>query len=150
MDENGVSYITKRDEISTDIRVFTKNDLFLRTTDPTHPYTRRMNELKRSLGWGQLKLFTAMVEALIYFWKKSEVPNLIVVYAGAAPGHNISIISEWFPDIEFHLYDPAVFGINPTNRIKIYTGDNGMFTDDVARSWAQYGSRFSSSRTSGL
>lgn len=141
MDENGVSYAAKRDEVSRDIRDFTKSDLFLRTTDPTHQYSRRLNELKRSLGWGQLKLFTAMVEALIYFWKKDEVPNLIVVYAGAAPGHNISIISEWFPEVEFHLYDPADFGIKPTDRIHIYTKNAGMFTDEVARSWTSRASR---------
>jgi hypothetical protein len=56
----------------------------------------------------------------------------IVVYAGAAPGNHIPILSDLFPEIEFHLYDPAPFKINPSNKIKIY---NQYFLDKDALDW---------------
>jgi hypothetical protein len=51
------------------------------------------------------------------------------VYAGAAPGIHTPLLSELFPNVEFHLYDPAPFRITGTDRIKVFST---YFTDSHA------------------
>ncbi len=61
-----------------------------------------------SIHLGQRKLFNAMLNFLTkYVTKKS-----VVVYAGAAPGHNILYINEFFPGLTWELYDPAFVEAN--------------------------------------
>lgn len=116
-----------------DIKKFTSSDLFLNPTDPELPYRRRKDEEKTSIHWGQRKLLLTLVQFLTLFWKPSKTPKPIVVYAGAAPGTNIGIVSTLFPEVEFHLYDPSPFKVNNTDKIKTY---QQYFTDDDAKQWA--------------
>jgi cap2 methyltransferase len=77
------------------------------------------------------------VEFLTNFWDPKEVPRPKVVYAGAAPGQHVEILSQMFPDVEWHLYDPSKFSIKPSEKIKIYTGDEGYFTNRQATKWSR-------------
>ena len=79
---------------------------------------------------GQRKLFMGELEIL-----SSLDPTVFytLVYAGAAPGIHIPLLSELFPNIRFHLYDPGHFEIEGTERISLY---NMYFTDDEALSYA--------------
>lgn len=68
-------------------------------------------------------------EVLKYDNKGGALPG-IVVYAGAAAGYHIPLLSRMFPQILFILYDPAKFGIKPTPNIIIR---QEFFTDDIAK-----------------
>lgn len=58
---------------------------------------------------GQLKLFISTLQALLTFWDRELVPNLTVVYVGAAPGFNIGVINKMLigAHIKWILYDPS-------------------------------------------
>ena len=57
----------------------------------------------------------------------------VVVYAGAACGTHIALLSEvFFPFVTFELYDPRPFTIAASDRVRIH---GGLFTDDVARGY---------------
>ena len=112
---------------------FSREDLFLNPSDPELPYRRRYDEEKSSIAYGQRKLLLTVVEFLTFYWNPTKIPKPIAVYVGAAPGCNIEIISNLFPEIEFHLYDPAPFKIDPSDRINLY---NQYFTDEDANKWS--------------
>lgn len=112
---------------------FNKNDLFLNSDDAELAYYRRKDEDKRSVSWGQLKLLLALIQFITLFWDPKKVAKPKVVYAGAAPGNNIAIVSKFFPEVEFHLYDPAKFNIKTNDKIKLY---QQYFTDEDAKKWA--------------
>ena len=113
---------------------YTVYDLYL---DPVNSPTKMYYELKPkekiNLHWGQRKLLLVLLQFLNIFWDPVKVPIPKIVYAGAAPGINIPIVSMLYPEVEFHLYDPSPFKIKPTDKIKIY---QEFFTDDVAKKWA--------------
>ncbi len=96
--------------------------------DPELPYRRRQGEYKTVLHWGQRKLHVSEIEFLTEF----GFPYCHVVYAGAASGTHIKQLSDMFPDVTFHLYDPSPFTVLPTERIRIH---NELFTDEIARSF---------------
>jgi len=74
-----------------------------------------------NVHWGQMKLFVSEVEFL------SMYPDTqLVVYAGAAGGHHIPLLSAMFPNKYFVLFDPADFAIRPSKRIVIR---NEFFTE---------------------
>ena len=112
---------------------YKKEDLFVNSEDPELPYRRRKDEEKTSVSWGQRKLLLVLLQFLNLFWDKNKVEKPVVIYAGAAPGINIKIVSELYPEVEFHLYDPAPFKIKSTSKIHLY---NEYFTDKTARKWA--------------
>jgi cap2 methyltransferase len=73
----------------------------------------------------------------VYFLTKYGHLSDTIVYAGAAHGIHIPLLSELFPKHQLILYDSQPFRIKQTDRIKIYTGDkNGWFTNDVAKQYA--------------
>lgn len=118
---------------------FNRNDLYLHPKSPATQYARRLDEEKTVVHWGQLKLYLATLEFICLYCNKMELPKPKVVYAGSAPGYNISILSEQFPEIEWDLWDPAPFGIRPVEgKINIF---NTYFTDDVAMEYAREGDR---------
>lgn len=82
-----------------------------------------------TLHRGQRKLLMSEMGALV---KLDPQTRYTAVYAGAAPGIHTPLLSELFPNIVFHLYDPAPFEIKETERIKLF---NGFFTDDTAREY---------------
>lgn len=113
-------------------------DLFLRQNSPQLGYFRRSDDKERGTKWGQLKLLISEIAALIYYWDPNVVPDLIVVYAGAAPGHHFIILSKLFPQIrEWHLYDPRDSEITATNKIFLY---KTYFDDNIASQWTERGS----------
>ena len=118
--------------ISTQYHQYTKADLFVNPTDPQLPYRRRNDEEKTSVHWGQRKLLLTLVQFLTLFWDPRKIKKPVVVYAGAAPGTNIGIVSTLFPEVEFHLYDPAPFKIKSNEKIHLY---QQYFTDNDAARW---------------
>ena len=78
---------------------------------------------------GQRKLLMSEIGALI---RLDPAKQYTAVYAGAAPGIHTPLLSELFPNLVFHLYDPAPFRIKETERIKLF---NTCFTDETAQSY---------------
>jgi hypothetical protein len=113
-----------------DIKNFKRKDTYLTEDFPEKEYKSRTNEIKSSVHIGQIKLLLSEISFLTLFLKSK---NPIVVYAGAAPGDHIPILSDLFPEIEFHLYDPSPFKIKENTKIKIY---NQLFLDEDALKWS--------------
>ena len=94
---------------------------------------------RRKLHWGQRKLLLSEIDFL------SANGAATVVYAGAADGKHIPLLTELFPELVFHVYDPHPFNplVHRNDRIKVnpfYAGAKksatyGFFTDEVARSY---------------
>jgi len=94
----------------------------------------KFGEIK-NIHWGQVKLLLSEIEFL------SDITNrpLLVVYAGAAGGQHIPILSSLFPDILFILYDPSKFDIKPTPNIVIR---NELFLDSNAKLYKHFSAVF--------
>lgn len=104
---------------------------FYRVLDDSHPhkpYQRRTDAVKSTLHWGQRKLLLSEIEFLTILGRQALI-NSTVVYAGAAPGTHISILSSLFPSVFFILVDPAPFTVKASPKITII---NSLFTDDLA------------------
>ena len=92
----------------------------------------------KSIHWGQRKLHLSEIDFFTSNTDKNELYT--VVYAGAANGHHIPLLSKMFPNLEFHLYDPAPFSPlidkgNTKLKINPYKDSNlpiGFFTDEIA------------------
>lgn len=112
---------------------FTIRDLVINETTQRTPYRRRTDESKNTIHWGQRKLHLSEVEFFTLYWDAKVIPNPICVYAGAAPGTHIVLLSQMFPAFTFHLYDPAKFDIQETPKIKLF---NEYFTNEVAGRYA--------------
>jgi hypothetical protein len=97
------------------------------------PYQKRTKEQKTALHWGQRKLLLSEIEFFSLYWDPQNNPTPTCVYAGAAPGIHIPLLSQMFPPFIFHLYDPAEFRIKPTDKIQIF---QQYFTDEVAKTYA--------------
>src|SRR3990167_6003934 len=100
----------------------------MRPEHPALPYRRRSDEEKTVLHWGQRKLMISEIEFLTKFGNLAN----IVVYAGAAPGTHIKLLSRMFKQHTFHLYDTAEFSVKKSKNIFIH---NQLFTKDVAKEW---------------
>lgn len=94
---------------------------------PRSKWSSKIKPNPPNTHWGQVKLTLAEIRFLNSI--RGDEPK-IVVYAGAAAGYHIPLLSKMFPDILFILYDPAKFGINPTSNIIIR---QEMFTDEIAK-----------------
>ena len=77
-----------------DLNFFTLN-----TNDPEKEYYRRLDEAKTTIHWGQRKLFLTELQFLTHFWDPNQVPEPIVIYAGAAPGRHFPLLSKLFPQL---------------------------------------------------
>ena len=113
--------------------IFTSKDLIISSDTPRDAYHRRNTEIKTVIHWGQRKLYLSEVEFFALHWNQVTNPNPLCVYAGAAPGTHITLLSEMFPSFTFHLYDPHPIEIKETDKIKIFSG---YFTDDIAKQYA--------------
>jgi Poly A polymerase regulatory subunit. len=96
-------------------------------------YEEIPKEKRRGLHWGHRKLFLEELAFLTYFWDPKTVPNPVVIYAGAAPGDHIPLMSALFPEMTFHCYDPREFSIKSTDKINLY---QQYFTIDDAHFWS--------------
>lgn len=120
-------------------KVLNHNSLLLKPSDPQMEYRRREKEIKQSVHWGQLKLALAVLSFITYYWDPDEVPEPILVYAGAAPGDNINLLIDLFPQFkEWHLFDPRHIVVKPVpGKVFVYSGEeNGYFTDEYAQKFA--------------
>eukprot|EP00808_Paulinella_micropora_P002844 g33204.t1 len=84
---------------------------------PSLPWVRRQGQKKTLLHWGQRKLLICEIEFLTKFaspefeWK--------VLYAGAAPGEHLLLLSELFPNCHFILVDPRPIFVLPSKSFTI-------------------------------
>lgn len=115
--------------------LFTKQDELLREKDSEEPYRRRKDEEKKSISWGQRKLLLTLVSFLSNHLE-SFTNRYVILYTGAAPGVNIGIVAQLFPNVTFHCYDPSSFKIKTDlkKRIIVY---QKKFTDELAHYWSK-------------
>jgi hypothetical protein len=90
---------------------------------------------QRKLFVGELEALTAMLSEALSTPPKST-KKLVVVYAGAAPGHHIPRLAQLFPMLEWHLIDPGAFEMRgpPADLHRIHTYRE-YFTDASAAEW---------------
>lgn len=87
---------------------------------------------RTSLHNGQRKLFNC----LLYFIAKYANDDDLILYAGSAPGWNISAVADLCPTVKFHLYDKKpTKAYSSNNNIKIfhdpiYKEQGLLLTDD--------------------
>jgi hypothetical protein len=80
---------------------------------------------------GQRKLFFSTLEFMTLCRARLCLSDCVVVYIGAAPGFNMRMIADFFPDAHYLLIDPAPFDIQKSDNITIW---NTMFKEgDVDR-----------------
>ncbi len=79
--------------------------------------------------YGQRKLLFAMWEFLNIAATKVRLCDSMFVYVGAAPGFNIQLVLELYPDLQTDLYDPRPIEVTETSLISVHTGKRGFFTD---------------------
>ena len=94
------------------------------------PYRRRTNQFKTCIHWGQRKLLLSCIQFMNQY---NDLADL-VVYAGAAPGSNVLLLAEMFPDHHFHLYDPRDFDSDLKKHPRIETFKE-YFTDDTCKKY---------------
>jgi hypothetical protein len=92
-------------------------------------YKEESIEKYKSKHIGQRKLYTITLYFLTLYGHLSNT----IVYAGAAHGHNIGLLSLLFPNHIFHLYDPGLFKLKVNKNIKIY---NQLFTQNDAAKYS--------------
>ncbi len=117
---------------------------------PQHPYIsisgkihnwegRTVRPATAATHWGQRKLLLSEIDLFTRF---RPAERYTVVYAGAADGRHMPILTEMFPNIVMHLYDPRPFYPGIANEriiINSFVEDEtkrGWFTDAVARHYA--------------
>ncbi len=98
-------------------------------------YSRRSDEFKTALHWGQLKLFLSEMEFLTKVVQDAKDRKIIFVYAGAAPGEHTEYLASLFKNIQFELYDPNEFRIKDNRQIHTHVE---FFTEKTAEYWAKY------------
>lgn len=110
---------------------------FIRVLDedfPREKYYRRTKEVKHFIHWGQRKLLLGEIEFFTLYLQNNSIENITCIYAGAAPGTHIILLSKLFPNINFILYDPRDF----SEELIEYSKDNNIeifqeyFTDETA------------------
>ena len=108
---------------------FTTDNLTINTKSQREQYRQIKGEVKTVVHWGQRKLLLSEIEFFSVYLSK-EIENPICVYAGAAHGNHLPLLSAMFPSLTFHLYDPSKFNITEDDKIKIF---NEYFTDEIAK-----------------
>jgi len=110
-------------------------------TIPRKPYRKRPNCEKDVKHWGQRKLCLSEIEFLTDHIPhdrdsdrdrgQSEGPyQIIVIYAGAAPGTHITMLVDLFPQVhQWVLIDPARFGLADHPKVE---KRREFFTDKLA------------------
>lgn len=86
------------------------------------------NKNLHKMHLGQLKLFFS---ELIFLSKYAKTDD-IILYIGAAEGYHISLLADFFPKTQFHLWDPRKFDLIPKPNITLF---NAYFTDQTAVSY---------------
>lgn len=136
-----LSLVEARAQISTDLLPFDPISLYLSSWNKHIPYhSVPIPDPSHIAYWGQLKIFLSVLQALLEFWDPVLVPDLTVVYAGAAPGWSFGVLEPMFPTVTWHLYDPGTFHIKEIpGKMKLY---KQFFTEVTAQQWSQYDNIF--------
>lgn len=114
------------------VEQYTDQLCIMREEDPKLPYFPRRLLSKSIVKWGQLKLLLTEMTALMFY--AASIPDPIVVYAGASPGHHINLLIEFFPQMKWVLYDPKPISVQESDRVKVF---QVSFTDSIAKSYAR-------------
>ena len=69
---------------------------------------------------GQRKLFFTMLEFMTMCTARFGAASCLVVYLGAAPGYNMRLIADLFPQASYLLVDPAPFDIRESHNVRIW------------------------------
>ena len=102
----------------------------LEDDDPEMVYVPRgKDEVRTVLHWGQRKLFFAEL-MFLHLSVARDTANVVVIYAGAAPGTHIGLLSEMFPLVTFVLIDPVEFDVK-ADGVRIIT-HSCLFTNKLA------------------
>ena len=116
------------------MRRFESRDETLNDDDEQLEYRRRRDDEKTCVSYGQRKLLLSLVSFLSKYTKNLNAP--LILYIGAAPGNNISIATDLFPNFEWHLYDPARFAISTDVKRNVFVYQK-YFDDETAKYWAE-------------
>jgi len=84
-----------------------EDNMFLDINDKSMKYIKNY-KISNIIHWGQRKLLLTELVFLTQFYKLSKY----IVYAGAAPGTHIELLSLYFPDNIFILFDPRHIELN--------------------------------------
>src|SRR3990172_8375226 len=132
-----ISRIKLVDPSLNDIKEFTMSDITIHKNSPEIPYqlTGNIDDKYPVVHWCQRKLLLSEIEFFTFFWDPVKVPRPKCIYVGAADGKHIQTLSDFFPKIEFHLYDPRNFNpiLKDNRKIHIY---QQYFTDQDAEKWS--------------
>ena len=90
---------------------------YITEATPRLPYSGSRYDRITVVHIGQRKLLLSEIEFLTLYGHLAKD----VVYAGAAPGTHITLLSKMFPDLTFHLYDPLPFHESLKKYPKIHT-----------------------------
>lgn len=117
-------------------KVFTVDDLYL--SDQQEMIDYKTGNLKDfNYHWGQRKLLLGKIEALTMYWDPATQPELLIVYAGAAPFTYWSALRELFAipgtKVTWHLYDPRK--IEVPEGLADFVVFNQYFTDEDAEKY---------------
>ena len=140
--------LAMQDAVHTDasrVLEFTPADLLmdLSATPPYPDLPYRDSRDRQAFAYtnlhrGQRKLFLTELYLLSTELAGHNEPCLIV-YAGAATGHHLPLLSRLFPKAVFHLYDPAPFSKIVCKMKEVFHVYNDYFTDETAESWGPEG-----------
>jgi hypothetical protein len=108
VDENVVVNLDKNlfDDSVNDVKNYRRNDRFEKIDNI--PYIANWSDSvipNTVVHWGQLKLFLGTLQFLTKY-VDPYMPEVHIVYAGSAPGFNISILTIMFPNVFWYLIDP--------------------------------------------
>ena len=79
---------------------------------------------------GQLKLFLSTFQFIYKYADMDKTTH--VVYPGSAPGNNINLLTELFPNVVWYLYDPRSFDSRLKNNPRVAELVEDYFTDEIA------------------
>lgn len=116
----------------------TDDNLYLDSYSPALEYRLGTHDMtgKEQYKSGQLKLLINNIQCLCQFWDRELVPDLTVVYVGAADGYQFNLCVELFPSVTWHLYDAPHREIKVRNSRQVFKYQN-LFTDKDAEFWSK-------------
>jgi hypothetical protein len=116
-------------------RNFSQDLVLLKSSDTRSKFRHSLKDVigaEFGIGRGQRKLCLMLIQFLTDFWDSDKYPDIPVVYVGAAPGRSFRLITRMFPSLIFHLYDPANFDVEASERIVIH---KKLFEEKDALEW---------------
>ena len=77
--------------------------------------------------FGQKKCFYSLFNFLVVCSEKFDLKDCLLAYVGAAPGYNISLVLDYFPDLFADLYDPKkIYVGSKSSQINIFSKKAGF------------------------